>query len=366
MGGAPPHRPGAVWPLHRRRLHLSLEGRECLRHGFHRRRARRAPESLSDPGERADRQSKSEAESWLPGKLALRGTAWQFSTGPSLRRRSRGALAALLTWAAACSGGYTAPHITGNPPPPRPLLSPTYRPSGHMAAGDVFVQLFEWKWQDIAAECESVLGPAGFKAVQISPPQEHSVQSPNYPWSERYQPVSYSIARSRSGTGIEFADMVQRCKAAGVDIYVDAVINHMTNYPSPGVGSNGTAYSKYDYPGLYGASDFHPPCTVNNYQSAANVQDCELFSLPDLNTGLPSVRQKIAGYLLMLARTGVAGFRIDAAKHIQQVELDQILAIVDSTMTAESRPIPYYLLEVIGGAGGAPSPRDHFPRTLPP
>ena len=229
-----------------------------------------------------------------------------------------------------------------------------------MAAGDVFVHLFEWKWTDIATECEIVLGPAGFKAVQVSPPQEHSVQPPTYPWSERYQPVSYSIARSRSGTQAEFVDMVQRCKAVGVDIYVDAVINHMTNYPSPGVGSNGTAYSKYDYPGLYGASDFHPPCTVNNYQSAANVQDCELFSLPDLNTGLPSVRQKIAGYLIMLARLGVAGFRIDAAKHIQQVELDQILSIVDSTMTAEARPIPYYVLEVIGGAGEALSPRDYF------
>src|SRR5256885_12940960 len=95
------------------------------------------------------------------------------------------------------------------------------------------------------------------------------------------------------------------------------------------------------------------PCTVNNYQSAANVQDCELFSLPDLNTGLESVRQKIAGYLIMLARLGVAGFRIDAAKHIQQVELDRILAIVDSTLTAEARPIPYYFLEVIVGAGEA-------------
>src|SRR5204863_444085 len=99
----------------------------------------------------------------------------------------------------------------------------------------------------------------------------------------------YSVARSRSGTGAEFTDMVTRCKTAGVDIIVDAVINHMTNYPSPGVGSNGTSYSKYDYPGLYAPSDFHPACTVNNYQNAANVQDCELFSLPDLNTGLAAV-----------------------------------------------------------------------------
>jgi alpha-amylase len=228
-----------------------------------------------------------------------------------------------------------------------------------MAAGDVFVHLFDWKWTDIAAECESLLGPAGFKAVQVSPPQEHSIV-PSHDWSERYQPVSYSIARSRSGTGAEFTDMVTRCKAAGVDIIVDAVINHMTNFPSPGVGSNGTSYTKYEYPGLYTQADFHTPCAINNYQSAANVQDCELFSLPDLNTGLTSVRQKVADYLLMLARLGVAGFRIDAAKHIQQVELDDILSRVNLTLAGEGRPLSYFFLEVIGGAGEALSARDYF------
>jgi len=229
-----------------------------------------------------------------------------------------------------------------------------------MAAGDVFVHLFEWKWTDIASECENVLGPAGYKAVQVSPPQEHSLEPPNYPWSERYQPVSYSIAKSRSGTGSEFADMVNRCKGKGVDIIVDAVINHMTNFPSPGVGSNGSSYSKYEYPGLYTQADFHPPCALNNYQSAANVQDCELFSLPDLNTGLASVRQKIADYLIGLARLGVAGFRVDAAKHIQQVELDDIITRVNQTLTAELRPRPYFYLEVIAGSGEALSKRDYF------
>jgi alpha-amylase len=228
-----------------------------------------------------------------------------------------------------------------------------------MAAGDVFVHLFEWKWTDIATECENVLGPARFAAVQVSPPQEHSI-TPSHDWSERYQPVSYSVARSRSGTGAEFADMVNRCKAAGVGIIVDAVINHMTNFPSPGVGSNGTSYSKYEYPGLYTQSDFHTPCVLNNYQSAANVQDCELLSLPDLNTGSASVRQKIADYLIMLARLGVVGFRIDAAKHIQQVELDDIIGRVNTTLAGEGKPLPYFFLEVIGGTGEALSARDYF------
>ncbi len=239
------------------------------------------------------------------------------------------------------------------------MLSPTYRPTGRAAAGDVMVHLFEWRWPDIAAECETVLGPAGFAAVQVSPPQEHSLV-PGRDWSQRYQPVSYSLARSRSGTGAEFEAMVARCRAAGVGVIVDAVINHMTNFPSPGVGSNGTPYSKYSYPGLYGPADFHPPCTVTDYASAANVQDCELFSLPDLHTGLPAVRDTLAGYLLKLARLGVAGYRIDAAKHIQQVELDDILARVNTTLAREGRPLPYVFLEVAGGAGEALGPRDYF------
>ncbi|OYV74340.1 MAG: hypothetical protein B7Z72_00370, partial [Gemmatimonadetes bacterium 21-71-4] len=119
----------------------------------------------------------------------------------------------------ACAGHPVAPLVTTLPSTGRPSLDPTYRPSGHMAAGDVFVQLFEWKWTDIANECQQVLGPAGYKAVQISPPEEHAMQD-SHTWSERYQPVSYSIDRSRSGDSTEFVNMVQRCKAAGVDIYV--------------------------------------------------------------------------------------------------------------------------------------------------
>ena len=284
----------------------------------------------------------------------------------SRRGRVRAAGARVLALAlacGACSGGGGDPVAPPQQPPAtpagRPSLAETYRPTGRSAAGDVFVHLFEWKWTDVAHECEAVLGPAGYAAVQVSPPQEHSVQASGT-WSERYQPVSYSIEKSRSGTRAEFVDMVARCRAAGVAIYVDAVINHMTNVPSPGVGSNGTAYTKYSYPGLYAQADFHPVCALNDYTSAAVVQDCELLGLPDLDTGSPSVRAKIADYLVSLGRLGVAGFRIDAAKHIQQVELDSILALVNRAAAMDGRPRPYVFLEVIGGAGEALAPHDYF------
>lgn len=41
------------------------------------------------------------------------------------------------------------------------------------AAPTTFVHLFEWSWPDVAQECEQFLGPKGYAAVQVSPPNEH-------------------------------------------------------------------------------------------------------------------------------------------------------------------------------------------------
>ncbi len=269
-------------------------------------------------------------------------------------------LAPLLAVAALAGCGDDAPEGPAGPivpPPTRPTLDPTYRASGHGAAGDVFVHLFAWKWTDVAAECEEVLGPLGYRGVQVSPPQEHLVL-PDRPWWQRYQPASHSLARSRSGTGAEFRDMVDRCAAAGVEVYADAVINHMTG--TAGTGSAGTEFTKYEYPGLWDRPDFHPTCAVSDYGSAANVQDCELLGLADLDTGDESVRARLAEYLLGLVRLGVAGFRIDAAKHVQPVELDAILDLVNEAAVREGLPRPWAFAEVIDYGGEAVRARDYF------
>ena len=106
---------------------------------------------------------------------------------------------------------------------------------------DVIVHLFEWPWASIASECTNVLGPKGFGGVQVSPPQEHVVlPGSGYPWWQDYQPVSYQLV-SRRGDRAAFAAMVATCHAAGVKIYVDAVVNHMAGGASTGPGSSGTS-----------------------------------------------------------------------------------------------------------------------------
>lgn len=213
-----------------------------------------------------------------------------------------------------------------------------------------FVQMFEWPWKDIAWECEAYLGPAGFSAVQISPPHEHIIWK-NNPWWERYQVVSYKI-HSRSGNEAEFKDMINRCKRAGVDIYADVIVNHMTGIPG-GTGIAGTKFSHYDYPGLYSRNDFHR-CNRNgnddikNYFDLFELQNCELLDLADLATGSEYVRSQLAQYMNRLLDMGVAGFRIDAAKHVPVGDLGAIFArlkkpayIYSEVIVAPNGPINY-------------------------
>jgi alpha-amylase len=225
----------------------------------------------------------------------------------------------------------------------------------------VFVQLFEWKWTDIARECESYLGPKGFAAVQISPPNEHAWiptgDGAPFPWWMRYQPVSYGLDRSRSGTRSEFIDMVNRCNAVGVGIYADAVINHMTSGSGTTSSAGNDPWGVESYPRVpYGASDFHATCAVTNYQDANNVQSCQLVGLQDLNTASTYVRGKLADYLVDLATIGVKGFRIDAAKHMSPTDVGAIVSAVNARLTTR----PFWFLEVIGASGEAVQPGQYF------
>lgn len=237
--------------------------------------------------------------------------------------------------------------------------APDFAPLANDTESGVFVHLFEWRWPDIARECETFLGPQGFTAVQVSPPSEHALLPSNgYPWWQRYQTVSYAL-ESRSGTREQFADMVARCRAAGVGIYVDAVLNH-TTAQSSGLGSAGTKFTKYAYPDLYAAGDFHTPtCQIQGSDyatSAEHVQRCELVGLADLDTGSESVQAKLAAYLSELVALGVRGFRIDAAKHVAAAEVAAILAQVAPAHGEQ----PYYFLEVIDPGGEAVLASDYL------
>ncbi|WP_051228810.1 alpha-amylase [Paludibacterium yongneupense] len=184
---------------------------------------------------------------------------------------------------------------------------------------DVSVQLFRWPWEAIARECRGTLGPAGYGAVQVSPPQAARVTGN---WWDMYQPVNFASLRSRMGDEAGFAAMIASCHRAGVRVYVDVVSNHMAaGSGTAGQTSDGSSWDSatLSYP-QFSAGDFHPPCTIrdNDYGTPGDrrsVTECRLLGLPDLAQENAPVRAILLAYLGKLLALGADGFRIDAAKH---------------------------------------------------
>ncbi|XP_065339160.1 alpha-amylase A-like [Cloeon dipterum] len=227
----------------------------------------------------------------------------------------------------------------------------------HMVPGhSTIVHLFEWRWADIANECENFLGPRGFGGVQISPPTENAVIEPR-PWWERYQPISYNFV-TRSGDEAALADMIRRCNAAGVRIYPDIIFNHMTGPHDFAVGTGGSTAepNNKDFPAVpYSIIDFNPSCEIVDYNDPVNVRNCELVGLKDLAQSTEYVRAKIAEMLNRLIDMGVAGFRVDAAKHMwpgdMQAIMDQLHDLnTDHGFAPGSRP---FLAQEVIDLGGS-------------
>ena len=245
-------------------------------------------------------------------------------------RAVRATLAGVLAASGLIALSPWHPEATANPPGERTVTA----------------TLFEWSFDSVAQACTDSLGPAGYGYVEVSPASEH-IQGD--PWWTSYQPVSYRIA-GRLGDREAFQNMTRACHEAGVQVIADAVINHMS--AGSGTGTGGTAYTKYDYPGLYQDADFHGCRTdISDYTNRDNVQTCELVGLADLDTGSDTVRSTIAGYLDDLRSLGVDGFRIDAAKHMAADDLAAIRARMSDP--------GFWVSEVIYGDGEAVQPEEY-------
>lgn len=105
------------------------------------------------------------------------------------------------------------------------------------------------------------------------------------------------------------------------------------------------------------------------------VRNCRLAGLVDLMQRRDSVRSKITAYMNRLIDVGVAGFRIDASKHMWPEDINAILAKVNNLNTQwfskGSRPFVYQEVNVLYNVNllAIGLDRNHeatFPRSLSP
>jgi alpha-amylase len=263
------------------------------------------------------------------------------------------------------------------------------QPSG-MKGGQkgAIVDLFGWPYDDIAQECSDFLGKAGYMGVKINPPQESVLtdawpqSGQRNPWYFVYQPVSYRLY-SRLGSRAQLRAMIQTCRASGVRVYADAVVNHMTgkgndvlqhrettdsscytwgakssakNSPyytfseTYGVNAYTNARPALEYPAVpYGPTDFHCERSITSWTDPIQLKTGWLSSLTDLNTEKTYVRERIAQYFVDLLGIGFSGFRIDALKHIGPTDAAAIFGLLNEYMGGSLPDDFIYWGEVIIG-----------------
>ncbi|KAG9013259.1 hypothetical protein FRB93_000782 [Tulasnella sp. JGI-2019a] len=239
----------------------------------------------------------------------------------------------------------------------------------------IIVQMFEWTYGLVAAECGYSLGTSGVGFVQVSPAQEN--WNGGGVWWDSYQPESYNIA-GKHGDRTSFANMVTTCHNNGVGVIVDTVMNHQDRRPKrlgqamlethplnmstlaptsirTFITRNVSFISVYsetsDCTLIFVLPGGSANGQVNNYDNATEVQFCELDGLADLATETECVRARLAEYLNDLISLGVDGLRLDSAKHIPVADISNITSRMSKTL--------YITQEVIYGAGEPITPNQY-------
>jgi alpha-amylase len=284
-----------------------------------------------------------------------------------VRRMLRTSVVAVASLAAGLAGTAATTVADAQAAPAVGAAAAQAKASGRVQEPGVTANLWEWNWRSIGAECPR-LDRAGYDGVQVAPPQD-SVKRTSlgngsdtvlHPWWEVYQVVDYNLT-SRMGSEAEFRSMVSACRQAGVKVYVDAVINHATGQGSTSYG--GKNFTPYTYPDAgYVPGDFHVkvgacPSSdggIQDFNSKTQVWNCNLVGLEDLRTETPKVQATLAAYLNKLLGYGVSGFRVDAAKHMSQNDLDDIYGRLTKTKDGVR---PYWSLEIGPGSPGKLSPQ---------
>lgn len=140
----------------------------------------------------------------------------------------------------------------------------------------------------------------------------------------------------------------------------------MTGTSGSGTGTAGSHYDgdALSYPGVpFSTWDFNSgnechssDMNIHNYNNAEEVRNCRLVGLADLKLSKDYVRDTIAAYMNHLIDLGVAGFRVDAAKHMWPGDLREVFGRLHNLQSGVfgSGTKPFIFQEVIDMGGSEP------------
>lgn len=166
-----------------------------------------------------------------------------------------------------------------------------------------------WSFNTIKQNMKAIKN-AGYTSIQTSPinaviPGDNGSKDLKN-WYFHYQPTDYTIGNYQLGTEDEFKAMAAEADKYGINIIVDAVLNHTT--------TDINAVSEK----IKAIPDWtHGNQGIENYNDRFQLTQHALLGLYDLNTQNKAVQEYLLNYLKQAVADGADGFRFDAAKHIE-------------------------------------------------
>jgi alpha-amylase len=239
------------------------------------------------------------------------------------------------------------------------------------ASADVILHAFNWRYADVTARAAAIQS-AGYKVVMVAP----AYRSEGTAWWARYQPQDYRVIQHPLGNTTTFKAMIAALTQRGIRVYADVLLNHMANESSQRADLNypgqrilniySSSSSFYGTQKLFGnlannflsAGDFGQSRCIGDYNNAYEVQNYRLcggggdVGLPDLTANSYVIGQQQT-YLRALKTLGVKGFRIDAAKHMTNYHMNQVL-------TADIKSGMHVFGELITSGGAGTGEYDNF------
>lgn len=150
-------------------------------------------------------------------------------------------------------------------------------------------------WNRVADNAEKI-SDLGFDFVWVQPPTEPVGEDSN-----GYDPFNHLNWNSALGTEEEFDKMLEEAHSQGLEIHIDAILNHMgMEHPEDA-----------EYPHMDGEEYFNP-------RDASSRTEQHLFGLWDLDQSHGDVSDYLHNFIMKAEEKEVDGYRWDAAMHIPE------------------------------------------------
>jgi alpha-amylase len=221
------------------------------------------------------------------------------------------------------------------------ILGSTLAIAFQQVHAEVILHAFNWSYDEVASKADEI-ADIGYKKVLVAPAMK---SGSNCEWWARYQPQDIRVIDHCLGNKESLQAMINALKSEGVDVYADVVLNHMANERHGATDFPGDdALADYRYNsyywskqqlfgnlnnGLFSSWDFHAEACINDWSNVWQVQNWRICGgdgdrgLPDLDPNSWVITQQ-RYYLQALKDMGVKGFRIDAAKHMPNWQMNEV------------------------------------------